>query len=379
MQRVWEAVVRYYKLGLHPAIAMCVRHRGEVVLDRAIGHASGNPPGAPRDAPKTLATPDTLYSLASGSKPVMAMAIHLLAERGRLHVDDRIAHHLPEFRKTDKAQVTVRQLLAHRAGLPMLPRELVDLDLLTDRHQLLRALLEAPTLHSPGETTAYHALSAGFVLGEVVHRVTGRDLQSFVADEITGPAGLKLRWGVEPSQIDAVADEAFTGPEPIPALARRLEDSIGAGMREAVAFTNDPRFLTAQIPSGNIITTPNEICRFMELLRNGGSLAGQRIFEKRTVERAIEDQGHRGLDRVILLPIRYSMGFMLGADLVSFYGPRSRRAFGHLGFTNVLVWSDPDREISVALLNTGKPFLTPALAAWLAIPIELARRVPITS
>ena len=79
---------------------------------------------------------------------------------------------------------------------------------------------------------------------------------------------------------------------------------------------------------------------------------------------------------MILLPLRYSMGFMLGGDQLSFFGRRSPRAFGHLGFTNNLVWADPDRELSVALFTTGKPFLTPELGAWLAIPYEIARRIP---
>lgn len=379
MERVWAAVVRYYKLGLHPAIAMCVRHRGQVVLDRAIGHAHGNPPGATAESPKQLATPDTLYSLASGSKPLLAMAVHKLVERGELHVDDRLARYIPEFAATDKATVTIRQLLAHRAGIPSLPRAYVDLDVLTDRARLLEAMLASPMTHRPDDITAYHALSAGFMLGEVVQRITGQDLQDFVRDTITGPVGLKLRFGVDADQVHTVAHEAFTGPTPIPRLAKRLEDSLGVDLVGAVDFSNDPRFRSGVIPSGNVTGTPNDACLFMELLRRGGELEGRRVFEPQTIQRAVEDQGHRAIDRVILLPIRYSMGFMLGADRLSFFGPRSRRAFGHLGFTNVLVWCDPARELCVALLNTGKPFLTPALAAWLAIPVELARRVPISS
>ena len=233
--------------------------------------------------------------------------------------------------------------------------------------------------HRPTDVTAYHALTAGFMLAEVVHRVSGRDLQTFVRDEITGPTGLRLRFGVPVEQLDSVAVEAFTGPKPPPRLARRLEDSLGIDLRGAVDLANDPRFRTGVIPSGNVTGTADDACQFMELLRRGGEYNGARVFEPTTVRRATEDQGHRGIDRVILLPIRYSMGFMLGADRLSFFGPKSSRAYGHLGFTNVLVWCDPARELCVALLNSGKPFLSPALAAWLAIPVELALRVPISA
>ena len=78
----------------------------------------------------------------------------------------------------------------------------------------------------------------------------------------------------------------------------------------------------------------------------------------------------------MMLPVRYGMGFMLGGERLSFYGPQSARAFGHLGFTNVLAWADPDRDISVALMNNGKPFITPQLLAWLAVPRIIAQRIP---
>jgi CubicO group peptidase (beta-lactamase class C family) len=81
-------------------------------------------------------------------------------------------------------------------------------------------------------------------------------------------------------------------------------------------------------------------------------------------------------DRIIKLPIRYGLGFMLGGRKVSFYGDNTPQAFGHLGFTNVLAWADPERAISVALMNNGKPFVTPELLAWLRIPRVISRCIP---
>ena len=140
---IWRSVLRYYKSGLQPAIALCVRHRGQIILDRTLGHAWGNGPEDNARTEKKLATPATRFSFASGSKPVTAMVVHLLQERGFLHVDDQAADHIREFRGTDKAHITLRQLLNHRAGVPMVPPEKVNLDILTDRDAILKALVEA--------------------------------------------------------------------------------------------------------------------------------------------------------------------------------------------------------------------------------------------
>src|SRR5688572_29035742 len=94
---IWSSVVRLYETGLHPAIALCLRRRGRVVIDRAICHAHGNAPGTPADAPKVLATPSTLFNTYSASKAVTAMVVHLLDERGLIHLDDPVAEYLPEF------------------------------------------------------------------------------------------------------------------------------------------------------------------------------------------------------------------------------------------------------------------------------------------
>ena len=90
IERVWEAVKRLYRSGIHPAIALCVRRRGRVVLDRAIGHAAGNGPADPPDSAKVLATPDTPFCIFSAAKAVTAMVVHLLDQRRLIHLDDPV-------------------------------------------------------------------------------------------------------------------------------------------------------------------------------------------------------------------------------------------------------------------------------------------------
>ena len=112
------------------------------------------------------------------------------------------------------------------------------------------------------------------------------------------------------------------------------------------------------IPAANIVATAEELSAFYQCLLNEGELYGVRIFEPRTVRHATAEQSYWELDLTLGLPLRYGLGFMLGGELVSLFGPDTPRAFGHLGFTNIISWADPDRALSVALLTTGKPFLS---------------------
>ena len=204
VDRVWRAVQRLYRSGVHPAIALCVRRNGAVVLDRAIGHARGNGPADPPDAPKVAATPATPFCIYSASKAVTATVVHLLDERGLLHVDDRVVEYLPEFGAHGKDAITIEHVLSHRAGVPGLPASVLDLDNLADREFLVRTICEAKTRTRPGKLLAYHAVSGGFILGEVVHRVTGDDIRTVLQREVLDPLG--FRWGgygVAPEDVTA--------------------------------------------------------------------------------------------------------------------------------------------------------------------------------
>ena len=121
IEAIWSSVENLYKSGIHPAIALCVRRKGEVVIDRAIGHASGNGPQDAPDVPKVLATPDTPFCIFSASKGTTATLIHLLDERRLLHTGDPVAEYLPEFARNGKAYITIGHLLAHRAAIPQMP------------------------------------------------------------------------------------------------------------------------------------------------------------------------------------------------------------------------------------------------------------------
>ena len=377
VEAIWDSVVRFYKAGLHPAIALCIRRRGEIILDRAIGHARGNSPQDPEDAPLVKATPDTLYNFFSGSKTVTAMLIHLLQQEDQLHVDEPVATFIPEFAKRRKHSITIRDVLTHRAGIPTTPEEVIDLDLLERRGDIVRAFCDLEPTHRPGSVQAYQAITSGFILGEIVRRVTGQDIQDFLTARVREPMKMKsFKYGVAPEDLDRVAVDAFTGPTPTWPYKNLVQVAFGASMRELVEMGNDPKFRTAVVPAGNIIATPEEISRFFEMLLCGGTYEETRILEQRTVARAVEPQVTGQVDRVLMMPIPLSMGFMLGLKSFGFYGPRTANAYGHLGFTNVLGWADPDRDISVAFMNTGKPLLSARMVAWLNVTRVIGTRIP---
>jgi len=308
------------------------------------------------------------------------MLVHLCDQRGLVHLDDPIAHYIPEFGKHGKHRITIRHVLTHRAGVPHIPREFADVGILTRPHDLLEILCDGHPTWSPGRRLAYHALTGGFLLGAVVEKVTGKDLRSFLRDEILAPLHFDaFNYGVPIERVPEVAQNAFTGPPLVPPVSTFMRRILSVDLHEAVRISNDPRFLTAVIPAGNIICTANEASRFMQLLLDGGISDGVRIFEKRTIVRAVAEQSYLELDLTLGAPVRYSMGFMLGARVGSLFGLSTSRAFGHIGFTNVIIWADPDRAISVAIMNSGKPVLSPGVARWLLLMQLIARRVPTTT
>jgi CubicO group peptidase (beta-lactamase class C family) len=374
---IWRAAVGAYRTGLYPALALCVRRRGQVVLDRSIGHVTGNAPNDPPDAHRVIATPATPFNLFSASKMVTAMLVHLCDQRGLLHLDDPVVRYIPEFAAHGKHRITLRHVLTHRAGIPHIPHELATAGLLERTDDILRLLCEARPTWAPGRRLAYHALTGGYVLGAVIERITGKTVRQLLAENVLTPLGFTgFNYGIAPARMPEVAVNAFTGPRVIPGLAQLLRRALSVDFPEAVRISNDPRFLTSIVPAGNIIATANEASRFMQLLVNGGTLDGVEVFERRTITRAIAETSYLEVDLTLGAPVRYSMGFMLGSRIASIYGLNTPQAFGHLGFTNVVVYADPSRDLAVALMTSGKPALSPGLAKTLWIMQTIARRCP---
>ena len=359
VESVWNAAQAIYATGVHPAISLCVRRHGVVVLNRAIGHARGNSPQDPPDAPKLSVSTETPFDIFSASKAITAMVIHKLDEQHVLHLEDRVCDFIPEFAKHGKDRITLRHLLAHKAGIPNLPPESMDLDLLGSPEKVVEIMCDAELRSRPGRVLAYHAVSGGFVLAEVVRRATGNDIRTVLERELVGPLGYRwMRYGVRHEDLPLVARDAVTGP-PVPwPITLILRNALGAEVGHVIELANDPRYLTGIVPSANIVTTASELCAFYQCLLDGGEQNGVRVLEPSTIRHATGESAWWEVDFTLGLPIRYGLGFMLGGRSVSLFGSDNEQAYGHVGFSNIFSWADPERALSVALCTSGKPVLS---------------------
>jgi CubicO group peptidase (beta-lactamase class C family) len=366
-----------YRTGVYPALQLCIRRHGVVVVNRALGHARGNAPSDAADAAKVPATTETPFNLFSATKAVTAMVIHKLDEQRVLHLEDRVCDFIPEFGRHGKHRITIRHILAHRAGIPNLPPEYLDLDLLTDPGRIVEVLCDARLRTRPGRLLAYHAVTGGFVLAEVVRRATGDDIRTVLEQRILEPLGLRwMRYGVHPRDLPLVARDAVTGPPVPPPFSWMLRNALGVELSHAVEICNDPRFLSAIVPSANGVSTAREAASFYQCLLEEGQLDGVRVFEPRTVRHATSEQSYWEVDLTLGIPIRYGLGFMLGSKRASLFGTDNAAAFGHVGFTNTFTWADPERQIAVGLLTNGKPVLSVHAVRLVQFMQEMNRAFP---
>lgn len=377
VESVWAAVEAAYRTGLYPAMQLCIRRDGGRVIHRALGYARGNEPDSPADVKRVPVDLDTPFCLYSASKAITAMVIHKLDEERVLHIDDRVCDYIPEFGVDGKQWITIRHVVGHRAGIPRMPEGAMDLDLLTDPDAIVRKMCEAPRLSRPGRRLAYHAVSGGFVLGEVVRRATGEDLRTIMHREICEPLGFRwMNYGVSARDVKRVGRDSVTGVPGGRLMSRLATYVLGTTFENAVEMAGDPRFLRGIVPSANVCSNAAELCDFYQCLLDEGELNGVRVFEPRTIHRATAEQAYLELDLTLGLPVRHGLGFMLGSEMVNLFGTANPRAFGHLGLTNIFSWADPDRRLSVALITSGKPVLSPEVIRTISLIGQIGAAFP---
>lgn len=364
VQKIWQSIENLYQTGNHPLISVCLRRQGEIVLNRSLGHASGNSAdGLAQNA--VIANPDTPICLFSASKMITAILIHMLDETGEINLLDPVSYYIPEYAQNGKRRATIFHLLSHRGGIPRIEMEVTP-ELLFDKDQILQYLYAAQPISPAGSHLAYHAVTAGYILGELIERDTGQDIRQFLHEQIERPMNMPFfNYGLKPEYQDQVALNYPTGVHPKLGTDLYLNHVLGGGLQLAVDVTNDQRFMNTVCPAGNIYTSAEQANRFFEMLLNGGEYQGKRIMSPETVFRATLPTSTTNIDRTLLAPMRYALGPMLGSNPLGIFGPMTGQAFGHLGFSNILCWADPERDISVSILNTGKAVMgthIPALA-----------------
>lgn len=298
---------------------LTVLQGGEVLLDRRTGCG-----------------PDALFYTFSVSKPFVALAVHLLVERGMLHLDDPVAAHWPAYARGGKADITVRHVLSHRAGVPYSTGTLLgDTVRLTDPLRSVVAAEDARPRWPAGEVVGYHVLSFGFILGELVRRVSGIPVERFIAENLLRPAGLTE------TTLGLPEAEASRG---VPLRA------LSAPERARTLLFNRPSTRAVPVPAAALSTNGRELAEFYRLLLGGG----EGVLRPETIAAAREVSSDGEPDRIMGHPVRWSYGFQLGGPIGLARPTGSRadpRTFGHNGSSICNVWADPARDLVVAYLT----------------------------
>ncbi len=329
--------------------AVCIWIDGRVVVDLWGGHL---------DAAKTRPwRPDTLVAVFSVGKPFAALAAHQAVERGALDLDASIARYWPGFEACGKGSVTIRQVLSHRAGLPAIRHTLPD-DAMLDWNAMTTALANERPWWPPGSRHGYHVNTFGYLIGEVVRRITGRSIGTVIREEIAGPLGADFRVGT-PAHEDARTAEFVWGEVPPMFAAEPATDEL-LMIRNAYAnppglsgigWTNRREWRAAEIPSTNGHATARGVARIYAALAAGGAIDGVRIIGTDTLREAVIEHSS-GEDAVLQRPSRFGLGFQLtrahpdqkaGGYLPA--GPNPG-AFGHVGAGGSVGFADPQAKLA---------------------------------
>ncbi|WP_328391018.1 serine hydrolase [Nocardia sp. NBC_00416] len=354
IESIWASVREWYRVGATPAIQVCLRRNGKVVLNRAIGHGWGNAPGDDPEAERIPVTTESPFCGFSTAKGVSAAVMYMLIEDGAFGFDDPVSDYIPEFAANGKAAITIGQVLTHSAGVPFVTRPYRGHEMVFDEELCLRGLADLKPSYPPGRFRVYHALTSGLIQRELVRRATGKRIRDHLAERVLGPLG--FRWtnlGVRPEEVDAVVPSVKTGPPPSKIASFLAGRALGGGFApDAVNRDSNRAFLTAELPSGNLVTTAAELSRFYEILARGGELDGVRIMRTDTLRDAV-----RPAPRAPGVAGHVSRaGYELGGHRSKF-GRDTESHFGRSGFTTQYGWADPARGLSGAILTNGKSSL----------------------
>ena len=357
IERIWRTARHWYRAGMHPAIQVCVRRQGKVVLNRAIGHGWGNGPNDEPDAEKVPVTTQTPFCVYSAAKGITTTVVHMLVERGHFSLDDRVCEYLPTYTSYGKHRTTIRHVMTHSAGVPFATGPKPDIKRMDDSEYAREMLGKLKPVYRPGLVHVYHAVTWGPLMREIVLAATGRNIREILATEILDP--LEFRWtnyGVAERDVPLVAPSHATG-KPLPApIAAAFKTAIGGTTHKIIPFTNSPQFLTSVVPSSSTVSTADELSRFAEIWRRGGELDGVRILSAETLRQATVERRRLRPDVATgLVPLRWGTGFMLGSKRFGPFGRDAPAAFGHTGLVNIAVWADPERELAVGIVSSGKP------------------------
>ncbi len=331
---VREAFGKNFEQGVEVGASFSAVVGGECVIDLWAGHADG--------AKTRPWESDTIVNVFSTTKMMAALSTLLLVDRGKLDLDAPVASLWPEFAQQGKQEIPVRQLLSHTSGLPGWDTP-ISIETLFDWDESVSLLAAQKPWWEPGTQSGYHAITHGYLLGEVVRRVSGDTIGQFFREQIAEPLGADFHIGTG-AEHDArvgllIPPGAHAGAEntdPTSVAARAIGNPALTG-----DVANRIEWRRAEIPAANGHGNARSVARI------AGAVAGGRstLLSEATLAKAIEEQ-HYGTDLVLGVPIRWGCGFGLtSTDLP--VGPNPRTFFWG-GWGGSLVVIDPDAQLGVA-------------------------------
>ncbi len=292
---------------------------------------------------------DTIANVFSTTKAMTALCAHVLVERGALDLSAPVSRYWPEFAQGGKERLPVHLLLSHRAGLAAL-RPPLPTEALYDWGRMTDALAAEAPWWEPGSASGYHAMTFGFLVGELIRRVTGKTPGAFFRDEIAAPLGADFAIGLPAAEDGRVAEMVPPPAEEVRALGAAAtldpESLLGKVMANPAVspeVANRRPWRAAEIPAANGHGNARSVARLLSALACGGTLDGVRLVGAKTLAGAIEEQSH-GRDLVLGVPLRWGLGFMLTSETLPL-GPNPS-CFGHGGWGGSLGIVDLDARVS---------------------------------
>ncbi len=351
----------------HPGgAAVSVFHRGQCVVDMW---------GGVRDSRGNPWLQDTMAPSFSTTKGVCSTLLHICADRGLVDYNEKVATYWPEFAQGGKGNITVRQVLTHQAGLYHIRRMIDDAGRMLDWPHMIKAIERAVPDHTPGTRTGYHALTYGFIVGEIIQRVSGEPFSQFLQSELAEPLGLDgLYIGAPREELHRAAELTKASPARRAAqqvLGNLLQRQVylADGILQALGVTSHLRSfhdamvprgmlefdlgsastLQEPIPAGNGLFTARSLARLYAMLAAGGEIDGVRLLSGATVQRIAEREPAPGRHAVIAMDLQWRLGYH-GVFTPSGFEPD---AFGHFGVGGSGAWANPKLNLSFALVTNG--------------------------
>ena len=336
---------RQLDVGLHHGAQLAVYIDGELAVDFA-----GGVDGPAGDE----TTPETRHLIFSCTKPYAGVGLHQLIEAGAADYDDPVVDHWPEFADegSRKAEITIRHVLSHTAGIPYGEFDQA-VDQWGDWEAVVAAMEAIEPVFEPGEQPAYHTFNYGWLVGELIRRISGQPVEAYVDEHVFEPLGLDhtsigVRGDADP---DAVA--TLSGFESFD-RCRDPGEGLDVPAADSAALFNEPGVKRAVIPAANGIGTARDMARFYACIANGGTLDGTRLLDESTVEEATTTHAETASDGTLSRPARYGLGFWTGGLANDMFGSVSReRMFGHAGLGSIFAWGDPELDVGFAYVTNG--------------------------